>query len=178
MDFEYRTIVNIDGTIETVSVLKLWHFNHDEKKAIGEMIIIDELSFSFVEHEGFHKFCKVAIPAFIPLSHATISRDCYGLFIGNRKTFRNLFKNLTSRVFHTLYTWTSSQKNFYMCLTAHSINDIEIWLKNYHVFPIDGQSRKFINKAVDKCVLKWGLKRVLTLTVNNASSNDLEIKYF
>ncbi|KAL2942113.1 Zinc finger BED domain-containing protein DAYSLEEPER [Bienertia sinuspersici] len=99
LNFEYKTRVNTDGTVETIKVPKLWRFNQDEiRKALAKMLIVDELPFSFVEHEGFRHFCKVAIPDFVPVSCSTITRDCYGLYIEKRKQLKSFFKNLSSRV--------------------------------------------------------------------------------
>ncbi|KAL4347748.1 hypothetical protein GQ457_17G009730 [Hibiscus cannabinus] len=117
LDFESKTRCNADGTIETVSVPKLWRFDQEEiRQALAKMVVIDELPFNFVEREGFRAFCKVAIPDFVPPSRATITRDCYALFIERRK-------------------------------------------------------------AIEKCLQEWGLKKILTLTVDNACSNHLAIKY-
>ncbi|XP_016707209.1 zinc finger BED domain-containing protein RICESLEEPER 2-like [Gossypium hirsutum] len=44
-------------------------------------------------------------------------------------------------------------------------------------YPIVGHSGELIGRAVEKCLLEWGLKKILTITVDNASSNDLVIKY-
>ncbi|KNA16403.1 hypothetical protein SOVF_089330 [Spinacia oleracea] len=63
LDFEPRTRVNTDGTVETVSIPKLWRFNEAEiRKALAKMLILDELPFAFVELEGFRQCCKIAIP--------------------------------------------------------------------------------------------------------------------
>ncbi|KAK8693879.1 hypothetical protein V6N13_071446 [Hibiscus sabdariffa] len=98
LDFESKTKCNADGTIETVSVPKLWHFDQDEiRKALARMVVVDELPFSFVEREGFRHFCKIAVPSFVPPSRATITRDCYALFIEKRKKLKNYFSNLSSR---------------------------------------------------------------------------------
>ncbi|KAE8663160.1 hypothetical protein F3Y22_tig00113096pilonHSYRG00156 [Hibiscus syriacus] len=43
--------------------------------------------------------------------------------------------------------------------------------------PIASHSGELISRAVEKCLLDWGLKRILMVTVDNASSNDLAIKY-
>ncbi|KAK8704627.1 hypothetical protein V6N13_048246 [Hibiscus sabdariffa] len=53
----------------------------DIRQALAKMVVIDELSFSFVECEGFRMFRKIVIPDFVPPSCATITRDCYVLFI-------------------------------------------------------------------------------------------------
>ncbi|KAL2934663.1 Zinc finger BED domain-containing protein DAYSLEEPER [Bienertia sinuspersici] len=67
LDFESRIKINIDGSVETVNVPKLWRFNHDAiRKALAKMLILDELPFTFVEHKGFCQFYKVAILEFVP----------------------------------------------------------------------------------------------------------------
>ncbi|KAL4281262.1 hypothetical protein GQ457_03G008280 [Hibiscus cannabinus] len=133
LDFESKTKCNADGTIETVSVPKLWHFDQDEiRKALARMVVVDELPFSFVEREGFRHF----------------------------------------------YTWTSGQNLSYMCLTAHFIDDDWKLRKMIINFcPIAGHSGELIGRAIEKCLLEWGLKRIMTITVDNASSNDVAIKY-
>ncbi|KAK8672813.1 hypothetical protein V6N13_111172 [Hibiscus sabdariffa] len=52
LDFESKTKCNTDGTIETVSVPKLWRFDQEKiREALAKMVIVDELLFSFVERE-------------------------------------------------------------------------------------------------------------------------------
>uniref|UniRef100_A0A803MR49 BED-type domain-containing protein n=1 Tax=Chenopodium quinoa TaxID=63459 RepID=A0A803MR49_CHEQI len=179
LDFESRTQINTDGTVQTVSVPKLWRFNYDEiRKALAKMLIVDELPFAFVEREGFRQFCKVACLEFVTPSRATITKDCYGLFIEKRKELMNVFNNLSSRVCLTTDTWTSGQNLSYMCLTAHFIDDNRKLHKRIINFcPVAGHSGELIGKYVEKCLLEWNVKRVLTVTVDNASTNDLAIKY-
>ncbi|KAE8684528.1 hypothetical protein F3Y22_tig00111128pilonHSYRG00129 [Hibiscus syriacus] len=179
LDFESKTKCNADGTIETVNIPKLWHFDQENiRVALAKMVIVNELQFSFVEREGFRMFCKVDIHDFIPPSHNTIIRDCYALFIEKRNMLKNFFKNLSSRACLTTNTWTYGQNLSYMCLTAHFIDDT--WKLHKMIInfcPIVGHSGELIGRAVEKCLLDWGLKRILTVTVDNASSNDLSIKY-
>ncbi|KAK8627748.1 hypothetical protein V6N13_135350 [Hibiscus sabdariffa] len=123
LDFESNTSCNADGTIKTVSVPELWHFDQEEiRQALAKIVVINELPFSFVECEGFRAFYKVVIPNFVPPSCATIIRDCYALFIERRKVLQGFFKNLSSKVCLTTDTWTSGQNLSYMCLTAHFID--------------------------------------------------------
>jgi hypothetical protein len=36
---------------------------------------------------------------------------------------------------------------------------------------------KTIGQTIESCVMEWGIDKILTVTVNNASSNNLTIKY-
>uniref|UniRef100_A0A803L935 BED-type domain-containing protein n=1 Tax=Chenopodium quinoa TaxID=63459 RepID=A0A803L935_CHEQI len=42
---------------------------------------------------------------------------------------------------------------------------------------ISGHSGEAIGKGIEKCLLEWGISRVMTITVDNASSNDVGIQY-
>ncbi|KAK0583489.1 hypothetical protein LWI29_037478 [Acer saccharum] len=58
------------------SSLGLGVFNKDDtRKALAEMIIVDELPFRFVEKRGFRNFCRVGMPRFDVPSRRTIVRD-------------------------------------------------------------------------------------------------------
>lgn len=61
------------GVLEIV--MSVFSFD-DCKRALAEMVIIDELPFRFVKRIGFRKFCNVMQPKFswVP-SRQTISRE-------------------------------------------------------------------------------------------------------
>ncbi|KAE8690247.1 hypothetical protein F3Y22_tig00110904pilonHSYRG00114 [Hibiscus syriacus] len=179
IDFESETLVNEDGSTEIVSVPKCWKFDHDLcRKKLAKMLIVDELPFAFVEREGFIEFCKALNPLFKLHSRTTATRDCYALFIEQRNELKNTFKNLYSRVCLTTDTWTSGQNLSYMCLTAHFIDDEwNLHKRIINFCPIAGHSGQLIGRAVEKCLIEWGLKNIMTITVDNASSNDLAIEY-
>lgn len=57
-------------------VLGTWVFNQEAiRRALSEMIIIDELPFRFVERQGFRRFMLVCCPSFKIPSRWTIHRD-------------------------------------------------------------------------------------------------------
>ena len=59
------------------SVLIGVHFDVDAcRQALARMIIVDELSFKFIEGEGFCFFMSVLQPKFPILGRITIVRDC------------------------------------------------------------------------------------------------------
>ncbi|XP_075076927.1 uncharacterized protein LOC142163525 [Nicotiana tabacum] len=56
----------------------LWKFDQEVvRRALIEMIVIDELAFSFVENEGFMKFMGKTQPLSRLPSRRTITKDCY-----------------------------------------------------------------------------------------------------
>ncbi|GKA73278.1 zinc finger BED domain-containing protein RICESLEEPER 2-like protein [Tanacetum coccineum] len=76
-------------------------------------------------------------------------------------------------------TWTSLQRINYMCLTAHYIdNDWVLRKKVLNFCPISSHRGVDIGKAVEMCLLKWGIEsNVFTITVDNASTNDVAVAY-
>ncbi|XP_059284766.1 zinc finger BED domain-containing protein RICESLEEPER 3-like [Lycium ferocissimum] len=95
----------------------LWEFDQQLiRRDFVEMIITDELPFSFVEKEGFKKFMNVAQPLFQVPSRRTITRDCYELYGELRLDLKKNFRDAKSKTCLTTDTWTSLQRINYMCL--------------------------------------------------------------
>ncbi|KAL4339869.1 hypothetical protein GQ457_08G027390 [Hibiscus cannabinus] len=179
VDFESKTITSPGGTSKIVQVPTCWQFDQDNcRKALARMLIVDELLFVFVEHEGFRYFCKQLCPKFVPPSRKTVTRDCYSIFIEERSKLKDIFSKLSSRVCLTTDTWTSGQNLGYLCLTAHFIDDQWRFHKKIINFcPIPGHSGEIIGKSIEKCLNEWNLRKILTVTVDNACSNDVAIQY-
>ena len=51
--------------------------------ALSRMIIVDELPFRFVEHDGFIYFMGVVEPKFLV---PTVTRDCIKLWLGKGRS--------------------------------------------------------------------------------------------
>ena len=78
----------------------------------------------------------------------------------------------------TTDTWTSAKLQNYMVLTAHYI-DID-WKLNKKIISfvlVDGHKGDDIGKSLEKLLIEWGIERVCTITVDNASSNDTCLAY-
>ncbi|KAJ9535147.1 LOW QUALITY PROTEIN: hypothetical protein OSB04_un001774 [Centaurea solstitialis] len=86
------------------------------------------------------------------------------------------FKEHSQRVSLTTDTWTSVQRINYMCVTAHYID--EQWKLNKKIIsfvPIQSHKGDAIAKALEVCLVEWGIKNICSITVDNASSNDVAI---
>ena len=104
--------------------------------------------------------------------------DCFALFIKERKRLRNAFRALFSFVCLTSDTWTSGQNLSDMCLTMHFIDDS--WRLHKRILnfcPVTCHFSKLISRSIEKYLLDWRIKRVMILTVDNVSSNELVVSY-
>ena len=99
-----------------------WVFNFEEcKKALVEMIILDELSFRFVEGFGFRKFMSFIQPRFNPIPcRITIAKTCFRVFLDGKQKLKEALREYW--ICLTTDTWTSVQNLNYMCLIAHFID--------------------------------------------------------
>ncbi|KAJ9553189.1 hypothetical protein OSB04_017234 [Centaurea solstitialis] len=159
--------------------LTSWVFNQEVvRKALAKMIIIDELPFRFVEGRGFKQFMESSCPRFKIPSRWTVNRDIFGIYSEEKTNLKKLFKTTTQRISLTTDTWTSVQRINYMCITAHFIDDEwKLSKKVVSFVPVVSHKGESIAKALESCLLEWGVKNIFTITVDNASSNDVAIGF-
>ncbi|KAF7129405.1 hypothetical protein RHSIM_Rhsim10G0116200 [Rhododendron simsii] len=146
------------------------------RRALARMIIIDELPFSFVEGEGFKEFISVVQPMWNPPRRLAMAKQIMGMYEEEKKTLKQTLKH--QRVSLPTDTWTSVQNLNYMCLTGHFIDENWRYQKkilNFCVVP--NHKGDTLGRMVEECLLDWGIDKFLTVTVDNASSNNLLIKY-
>ncbi|XP_052620942.1 zinc finger BED domain-containing protein RICESLEEPER 4-like [Lactuca sativa] len=153
------------------------HFNQEKaRKFLARMCIKDNRPFSIVDDEGFKEFVWEINPMFKFPSRWTVAKDCLSIYEEEKKKLKRLLKNQTVSL--TTDTWTSVQNFNYMCLTAHWVD--ENWTLNKRILNFcqtPNHKGVTIGKLVYRCLQEWGIDRILTITVDNASSNDGAIKY-
>ena len=156
-----------------------WKFDQESiRKCIVEMVILEELSFKFVEGKRFKRCMSVACPRFCIPSRWTIARDYYQLYIDEKISLKKFLKSSSQKVSLTTDTWTSLQKVNYMCLTTHFLyNDWNLNKKILNFLPIFSHRDDTIGKAIEKCLRDWGINRVFIVIVNNVSPNDVAVAY-
>lgn len=87
-------------------------------------------------------------------------------------------KHNCQRVSLTTDCWTSQQQESYMIVTAHFIdNDWNLHKKIIAVFKVKSHKGEEIGKHLQKVLLDWELDKVMTVTVDNASANDVAVSY-
>ncbi|XP_062167085.1 uncharacterized protein LOC133873389 [Alnus glutinosa] len=91
--------------------LVLAKFNASKiRTALSRMIIVDELTFRFVEGEGFKDFMKTVEPRFSIPSRFTMMRDCFKFFMSEKEKLRGMFLTSGVRVCLTIDCETIGRK--------------------------------------------------------------------
>ncbi|KAL5549186.1 hypothetical protein UlMin_004417 [Ulmus minor] len=91
------------------------------------------------------------------------------------KLKKELTKN-DQRVCLTTDCWTSNQQIPYLCLTVHYIDSDWCFKKRILNFvQISNHKGETIAKLIEDCLHKWGIERVFTITVDNATANDVAV---
>ncbi|KAK4596447.1 hypothetical protein RGQ29_014471 [Quercus rubra] len=132
------------------------------RKALAEMIILDELPFRFVEGYGFQRYSTTLQPKLqirdIP-SRQTVARDVINIYGVEREKLRE----------------TSIQNLCYMSLTGHFIDDDwNLHKRILNFCQVEDHRGETIGRKIEMCLRKWGVDGIFTLTVDNASSNEHE----
>ena len=143
------------------------------------MFVVAELPFKFVEHEVFVEYTKACNGRVVLPSRHKLSRDVSKYYLDERSKLSTYLTKPTTTVHLTTDTWTSScQKTNYMVVTAHFIDDEWNMHKRIINFrPISSHKSVDISSDLLKCIVGWGIKNVMTMTVDNAPSNDKALNY-
>ncbi|KAJ9546552.1 LOW QUALITY PROTEIN: hypothetical protein OSB04_019095 [Centaurea solstitialis] len=127
------------------------------------MCIKDNRPFGVVDDEGLREFAWELNPLFKFPSRWTVARDCLSIYKKEAKRLKDLLKGQTVSL--TIDTWSS-------------VDDDWILRKKILNFcPIANHRVDTIGKLVYFCIQKWGIEKVFTVMVDNASSNDSVIRY-
>ena len=91
---------------------------------------------------------------------------------------RSFLRYNCARICLTIDCWTSVQNLNYMVLTAHFIdNQWTLQKRILNFCQIVNHKGETIGKQIESCLHEWGIESVFTVTVDNASSNDVAISY-
>ena len=65
-----------------------------------------------------------------------------------------------------------------MCVTAHFVdNGWNLYKKIISFVPVTSHRGEYIAKALETCLIDWGLKSVFSITMDNASSNNTTLGF-
>lgn len=161
------------GTIST------WKYDPDKlRRLFAEMVIEDEQPFVLSERSGLRKLMAEACPRFMLPSRRTVTRACVKVYEDEKEKLKKFFKDNCERVCLTTDTWTAKNSQNYMCVTAHFIdNDWNLRKAIIGFFLVKGHRGEDIGKSLENCLAEWGIDKVFTITLDNASANNNAVKY-
>ncbi|KAG5247692.1 zinc finger BED domain-containing protein [Salix suchowensis] len=162
---------------KNMGTLKAIAYNYEESRlALSKMNIIDELPFNFVEGRGFRLFLRTIQPRFDSPSRFTVMKDYLKIFVDEKEKLKIALRG--QRLCLTTDTWISIQNINYMSLTAHWIDsEWKLDKRILNFCQVSNHTGEIIGQVIVNCLLEWGIDKLLTVTVDNASSNNVTISY-
>ncbi|CAL9029994.1 unnamed protein product, partial [Prunus brigantina] len=154
---------------------------HTFNQARSEMkcvkyIIKDEIPFRAVEGTGFREFINDLQPRFIIPNRKKVAKGVWDLFLVEKTKIMSVISD--ERVSITTDIWTSIQNINYMVVTAHFMDyEWKLHKRIINFIKITSHKGDDIGRCLDACLNSWGIKKVFSITVDNASANDGAVEY-
>jgi hypothetical protein len=157
-------------------------FKYDQEislKKLNLAITMHEYPFNIVEHEYLVDFIKSLRPSFPLKSRVTIRKEIMETFLEEKETLYKYLKTMQCRFSATMDMWTSCQNKGYMCVTIHWIDDD--WHMQKRIigfFNVKGRhTGAKLSETFTEVMVKWYIEnRLFTLTLDNASSNEVAVQ--
>ncbi|KAG7548602.1 Ribonuclease H-like superfamily [Arabidopsis suecica] len=153
---------------------------HLFRRSVNEMVVVNELPFSFVESEGWKRFCFNVLPMYKTFCRKTCSQDIVGMYLEEKEALKTLFRVEKQRVSLTTDIWTCPITSFnYMVITGHWVNtewELQKRILSFKVIT-DHKGDTIAGQLLD-CLEEWGIEKVYTITVDNARNNDKALDAF
>ena len=154
-------------------------YNHEEtRKIIAKMIIVHDYSFRMVEHKWFNNLLRHMNPKYKFIGRNTIRKECIKVYESEKELLKKSLRDV-EHISLTSDLWTSNQTLSYMALVAHYIDaDWVMQCRVLNFIELDPpHSGVIIAQAVMECLSEWKIEdKVISLTLDNASSNDVAAK--
>ncbi|XP_022752294.1 zinc finger BED domain-containing protein RICESLEEPER 2-like [Durio zibethinus] len=158
--------INTCGDVQILPALTDGKFDMVKmREAAAHWILMHEHPFSIIEEEGFNMMQKRGMSEWEKVSRNTIKKDCMQVYEAEKKKLKALLKTV-SKISLTTDLWKSSNQK------------IELQKRVISFVHIPPPRRDVeIADCIFKCLKEWGIEnKVFTLSVDNASSNDVAIR--
>ncbi|CAL9239704.1 unnamed protein product, partial [Arabidopsis halleri] len=149
------------------------------REATNEMLVLAQLPLSFVESVAWKHLCSKA-NLYKPHSRRTATRDILLMNMARKASLKDLVSANKRRVSLTTDIWTAQATGAsYMVITVHFID--EYWrLRKFNIgFKyITDHKGATISRVLLECLTEWGIERIFTITVDNATANTSALRKF
>ena len=149
------------------------------REASNVLHVLAELPLAFIECMAWKRFCEKC-NLYKPHSRRTSTRDIVEMYLARKAALKEwLFAN-NRRVSLTTDIWTAHCTSAsYMVITVHFV-DAEWRLRKLILgfkYITDHKS-KTISRVLLECLADWGIEKLFTMTVDNATANTSALKKF
>ncbi|CAG8783464.1 8666_t:CDS:1, partial [Acaulospora morrowiae] len=157
---------------------------HLLRETLVEWIVKDCLPFTTIESKSFHKLFEVIkkLEGNITISSAsTIKRDLLEYYSVSKASLKEILGNNSSKISLTTDIWTSNSCKMFIGVTAHWLdNNWEIQSHIFDLVPFEGPHSgiNIANTLISICEDFGITKKILDITVDNASNNNTFIEAF
>nr|KAJ0211573.1 hypothetical protein LSAT_V11C400177550 [Lactuca sativa] len=140
---------------------------------------VGELPFKFVENEAFIEYTNALNGKVVLPRRTTVSKRVPDYYVEEKAKLNKFFSNPLTNVHLTTDCWTSScQRSSYIVVTTHFID--KDWFMHKRVInfkSLDSHRGEDIGHTLLTCLEEWGINNVMTITIDNAISNDKAIEF-
>jgi len=148
------------------------------RELITTAIILHDLPFSFVEYESIRATYQYLHPEIALVTRNTLKADVQKMYSREKARIRSMLELSPGRICLTSDLWTSIVTDGYLSLTAHFIDKDWVLQKrilNFCFMPSPHTSIALSEKLY-ALLCEWGIEyKVFTLTLDNASANDVSV---
>ncbi|XP_023157060.1 zinc finger BED domain-containing protein RICESLEEPER 2-like [Zea mays] len=163
-----------DGSL----VVNPTEYDHDHtRNLIAKMIIVHEYSLRMVEHRWFNILMKWMNNSYESIGRKTIKNECMKVYESEKDLLKKTLRE-TESISLTTDLWTSNQNVQYMSLVGHYIDENwELQCRVLNFVELDPpHTGVVIAQAIFECLVEWKIEdKVITITLDNASNNDVAI---
>lgn len=148
-------------------------------EATNELIVLAELPLAFSECLGWRHFCK-KMKLDNPQSRRTCTREIVKMYADRKATMKKIFGENKHRLSLTTDIWVAPfTKASYMVITAHFI-DVNWKLKKMIIGfkNVPDHKGSTISKVLLECLSEWDIKKIFSITVDNATANTSAMRKF
>ncbi|KAM7515218.1 hypothetical protein LguiA_004801 [Lonicera macranthoides] len=139
-------------------------------------IIKAEMPFRVVDHLDFKDFIHDLQPRYIIPNRKKVANEVWSMFCEEKAKIKSIIGDV--RVSVTTDTWTSIQNINYMVVTAHFIDsEFKLHKRVVNFCKITSHKGDDIGRCLEEKLNEWGVSKVFSITVDNASSNDVAVEY-
>ncbi|KAF8109764.1 hypothetical protein N665_0092s0035 [Sinapis alba] len=160
--------------------LTLYRVSEDVfKETSNELIILGELPLAFIERFAWRNFC-LKVQLHTPVCRKTSTKEIVAMYASRKAQMKKNFGQNKQRLSLTIDIWVAPYTSAsYMVITAHFVDaswklrKMIIRFKN-----VDDHKGSTIAKVLIDCLAELDIRRVLCITVDNATTNTSAMKKF